>query len=220
MWVQPVCALSLTDCLAPSHGRNTHLFKHTHTHSTYLSNNPQPLLVSPSLPNYANTLTLLVMSVWSEWQPALLCLLFHTHIYIYIHTHICLLGSGWISSLWFTRAPSHCSPIREQRMYGAETWNFNDLESTQTLYAPTPFFFSFFHLLRNSGCHRPCRADLFVRQNSRDLAEKHHQADSQRVSPGGGVVWTPTRDILLRWRAVNKHALPQGFANQGTEGKK
>lgn len=55
-----------------------------------------------------------------------------------------------------------------------------------------------------------------MRQNSRDLAEKHHQADSQRVSPGGGGVWTPTRDIPLRWRAVNKHALPQGFANHGT----
>lgn len=95
-------------------------------------------------------------------------------------------------TLMIWRAPKHCTP-------------------------PHLFFFSFFHLLRNSGCHRPCRADLFVRQNSRDLAEKHHQADSQRVSPGGGGVWTPTRDILLRWRAVNKHALPQGFANQGTE---
>lgn len=158
---------------------------HTHTHSAYLRNSPQPLPASPSLPNYTNTLTLLVMSVWSEWQPALLCLLFH----FYTHTHtICLLRSGWISSLWFTGGTSHCSPVREWKMYGAETWYFNDLESTQTLYAPTPFFvlFCFPRLLRNSSCHRPaCTADLFARQNSRDLAEKH-QADSQRASPGWG----------------------------------
>lgn len=79
-------------------------------------------------------------------------------------------------------------------MCGAETRHFNDLESVQKLYAPSPFLL-FFLLLQNFVCDRPCGIGLFVPQNSRELAEKHHQADSQRVSSGGGGAhsgWTPT----------------------------
>ena len=77
---------------------------------------------------------------------------------------------------------------------------------------PHLFFFFFPLLLRNFVCDRPCRMGLFVPQNSRELAEKHHQADSQRVSSGGGGAhsgWTPTWDIPWRWRAVNKHPKPE-----------
>lgn len=78
-------------------------------------------------------------------------------------------------------------------MCGAETRHFNDLEGIQKLYAPTPFFSPpSVSLFLPMSCETlpamgPDRIGLFVLQNSRELAEKHHQADSQRVSAGGEV---------------------------------
>lgn len=71
----------------------------------------------------------------------------------------------------------------------------------------TPAFLSFFFFsppkTQNAklGCKRPCRTHLFVHRNSRELAEKHGGAGSQRTSSLGGGAhsgWTPMWDIPQR----------------------
>lgn len=145
--------------------------------------------------------SLVVSSLTSHW---------HTHT----HTFVCLFASGWISLQWITsgdRVPALASKGRRECV-GLKHDTLMIWRASKDCTPPHLFFFFFFLLLQNFVCDRPCRIGLFVPQNSRELAEKHHRADSQRVSSGGGGAhsgWTPTWDIPWRWSAVNKHPKPK-----------